>query len=1530
MRGLVKTLSWLLLGVVCLVASALFHLDTSLGRGLARQILNDYVSGEMAGSLAIGPIEQLRLWKTIVHDTSVYDPQGDQVIFGKRVELKIDPIAALAGKLRFSKASLWGGLVTLIDNSEGSPTFIDAFDAADPTPSEGEPLHAFVEDMTLNDVTIQGELLGLRGLKIEDLNVRGRMEFADVAEFHIWSATGGTITEPFPFRAPIDHLKATIYTDERGSLVHGSAHHGPERATAKLTYAPAPGMTVDDPYILDLLIHADPVSARSLQEVGFEWAYVLAGRADGYVRLRGPGDNLKITAALNSEGGPATIAGTIPAEKTSRITISSPGVTLPKVLDGAPDAHVAGSVTFVTPPQEDAATTLLIDAEPFEYEGSKIPAVEAKATLGPQGAAITELKTPYAGGLLNINGGVDYEGNIDVRVRGTIPRVERDPNISEFLPDLRGRAKLDMRVKRGIDERVDLRGWITLSDMAYSAVTARRAHIEGRIHGHPSRPVVDTAITAQGVEASGYPVGDGRATIKGGPQSYRTRGAFAAPDDRRTKFDARVQLEDDGFVVQGDSLEMAVGDLVWRGRIADLRYDPKHQMSVRSVQMASGEQRLRAHGVWQFQGSDDIEVDLQNFDLEALKIIFPEDAPDMAGGADLHFEFKGDLDRRPQVVAEGTLTQARLFDVEPVTAAYLLTYKDGDLQADAQVDLGGRGNFTVTGSGLLEAEEPDPVKALKGGVYEIDVNASGVDLTLFEPLLNEKRKTLYGFAEGKMHLSGPIDAPTFKGNVKIPEFQRADWKPMQLSSEFHYEYGALVARLYGSDEHGHLFDSEGSLLIDLVHLVRSPNEAVSTLETSPWRISARIPPRTLRVLPNSLLRKMPPGSQDIRVAASLTLAGGAFRTRGDLQASVDWAGESAYRLCAGDAEPRATLVAHLEDDRTHASLEGLVDTRRVLSVEVDAPTPLDDWLRAAERPEPPVMQIVASLQDAPTQSIPYLCRYAGGTVNALVKATNLFGADPSARVVVASDALRARRVEPTVKSGSVNAIVETPPSNLDLTASLGNGKASLKGLMKWWNEGSTELNASAPITWNLENKVPRLADEGELSGQATFDKMPLQATLAWMAGIVNVEGILEGNVSARGPTREPSFAGQLMVSDGRVDLRTFGQTLRDVEGRLIFDEDGILLRDLVAADGSGSTEVDGELLLKGFSPQSASVRMTADGFPIRQEGSIIANLRGNARMMTTFTDEGLKGDVKVGNLVIDVPESTATPQDLEGHPEVFVVGDDKLQGRAVSPYLVDLVVDASKRFTVRSEDQGFSTQASADLSVEYVDPDFLVGGRVELHRGYFEVFAKRFEVLSGSMVFDRRADLNPKINLVATHPLRGTSDTITVTASGRLDNPDVEFRSTVPTESEAQVISLLLTGTTRQERGQQGSAADASSDAANFLAGVAGGLFASTLRGELGKLAPTFAVQANNADEATKFKLGFNVEALIPDRLRSVIQGLYVEGTFAAQRAEGGTNTSGQAARPGFLIEAQWPRNIVSSGNFSPPSNWSIDLTWEP
>ncbi|MBT8467461.1 MAG: translocation/assembly module TamB, partial [Deltaproteobacteria bacterium] len=644
--------------------------------------------------------------------------------------------------------------------------------------------------------------------------------------------------------------------------------------------------------------------------------------------------------------------------------------------------------------------------------------------------------------------------------------------------------------------------------------------------------------------------------------------------------------------------------------------------------------------------------------------------------------------------------------------------------------------------------------------------------------------------------------------------------------------------------------------------------------------------------PKKLSGLFVPDADRLRLAASFTLAGGAFRTRGDFHSSIDWLSDSTEGLCGSEAHPRATIRAQLENGVTELTMDGVVGNAKVLDLRASLLTPLGDWLQKAEVPPWPVTQISADFYDAPMENLPYLCRYAAGVLSAQLKATGLFSDDPELSFSMESDELRARRLEPGRKVGMVNTIVETPPSRNRISGGYHDGIGALDMDMRWWNGGATTIAAKVPLIWDSRHPVPELAKKGDVDAKANFDRMPLQAVLAWMAGVVNVEGILQGSVTARGRVQDPKLVGSVDLTDGRVDLRAVGQTLENVAGRAIFDEDGVAITDLNVTDTNGSAKLDGRVGIKKLRLNEADFVVEAKDFPLRQEGSIIARLAGTARMRAKFEDEGLDGEVSLRKLVLDIPETSATPQDLEPHPEVFFIGDDYEPVRKSSSYFVNLSVRSEDRLVIRSKDQGFYVEATAKLDTRMAD-EFSVAGTVTLHTGSFKVFGKRFEVRSGSMIFEGDPEMDAKVDLVARHSLRGSNDDVTVIVSGRLSDPTIEFTSSVPTTSQAQVIALLVTGTTRQQRGVNASTAQATQDTTNFLSGVAAGLFSASLQSQFGGFAPTFGItqgqgSADDTEGDTAVQVGFNVDSVLPDNVP--IRGLYVEGQFVARRSEGGPN----------------------------------------
>jgi autotransporter translocation and assembly factor TamB len=1533
-RRLVAVLCWALVALLALVMSALYHASLPLTREVARQVTGEFVSGEIGGTLTIGEITELAPHRIVARDAALYDIQGRLVAEGKEAILAIDLEAALRGTLRFSMAHLHGGKVRLIQG-ESLPTFVELFD--DGLPSSGGPkLHAIVDDMRVHDVTVTGELLGLEGIRVEGLSAHGRLEFHDGLEIRIFSASGDMVA-PFPFPARIEHLSGRITDNPYESVqLHARATTDGERAHANIRYGVPEGKPVEADGELDLLVHAMPVRAETLSQMGFDWADILHGSAHGYVRLYGPVDDLRLRASLETEGGPATLEGHLPSGADGYVRAHTPAVELEKLVKDSPTVRLSGVATLHLPGDEAAETRATIALEPFRYSGYHVPALQIEGAVLEEGFRIDRARGTYRGGRVTARGYAGYDGSVDLQVRASVSQVARDPNLSRMLPGAQARMEADIRfATRDVrEDLIDFRGRIVLHDVAIGTLTASTLIIEGFARGDPDRPEANLAVDGRGLAIAGYPLGTAHLKVLGGPHRYRGSGVFDVPGDRRFELDASLDATRDQYVLNAERLELSLGKLVWRGAAEQVVIRPGEVVTVERFLLANDDQRLEAHGTWRFQGPDEIHAELQSFDLAGLGALLGDMAPPITGVADAHLVIEGEIEN-PEIVLEGALRGTSYRGVDDVDLAYVFTYRDGQLALDAQADLHERGSVTITSGGVIDPTVPDLLEALEGGIYEVEVALADLALPVVRALVGEDvLPPVQGVIGGRGRVSGPIQVPSFEGGLVIPALGLAGWPELEVRSQLSYNGGALSARLMTADEHGELFEAEGSVVLDLVHLAQHPELAAAVLEVAPWRIAVRLPPRTAGSWPERLRASVPEELHPLRIAGSATLAGGSLRTQGDLVAHVDWSDPLAQRPCGNQANPRMTLTARLEDGVTRASVVGHVGTEQVLRARAEAPTPIDEWLEAGGRPPIPPLSITATLRQLDLAETPWLCESLEGNLSGWVEVAGLFTERPEAKVGLASSRLVLRRFrQDSVRSGTTAVAHAAPPMRGSLAATVDTKGLEGNAALRWRNGGTANVHVRLPMTWNASHPVPELQESDPLALDAAVSQMPLALLLAPVPNLVQVDGTVDGRIVTTGSLLSPDIKGQVRIHDGQFNVMPTGQQLSGVEGELVFHGDWVELSRLVAREQDGSLQIRGAIHLDGIAPSRGRIELEADAFPVRSDGAVLAILSGRALIEAEIESDQSVARVVLRELSLALPEDgLRSVQPLEPHPDVQIVGVEGLDRSRSSPYPIVITLRSAQPFWVRRND--FAALVTMDLGVTYMEPDVLVDGDVTIRRGFFEVFGKRFEVEEARMRFDGGKQMNPYVTLRATHRLRmgGAADTVSVSVTGRMESPEVQFTTTVPEcQDRGDIIALLMTGRCARTSRQSGDEMQASQQAASFLAGVAAGVLTLSAREQFGDIIPVIVVESGeHAFRSARVRAGFKADAIIPKPFRPYVLGAYVEGFFSTAGTETVSANTVQGRDNGFLLELQFPANIVGTGAFAPPNNWSLDLTWEP
>ncbi|MCU0676765.1 MAG: hypothetical protein MUE69_28740, partial [Myxococcota bacterium] len=272
----------------------------------------------------------------------------------------------------------------------------------------------------------------------------------------------GRVVAPFGRELTLESASATVRDDASGTRLHarlGTADG--ERLGALLTYAPRARESADantdasaelgntEPTDeLDLLLHLDPIRARTLAESGLaDWAEPLLGEVRGHVRLRGPPDRLALSGWVRTDGGGVAIDGTIASEGESSVALRTAGLQVDRAIDGAPSARVRGRVAFTLPP--DADPRVLAELEPFRLGDLEVPATRVEGTLGDDAFFVDSARAAMGTSprgrprTIEARGRIGYDGSVDFHVDGEVGELADDPTLRALMPGLRADGRFE-------------------------------------------------------------------------------------------------------------------------------------------------------------------------------------------------------------------------------------------------------------------------------------------------------------------------------------------------------------------------------------------------------------------------------------------------------------------------------------------------------------------------------------------------------------------------------------------------------------------------------------------------------------------------------------------------------------------------------------------------------------------------------------------------------------------------------------------------------------------------------------------------------------------------------------------------------------------------------------------------------------------------------------------------------------------------------------------------------------------------------
>jgi len=1557
-------LGWTLVGLLCLVLSAAYHLQLDFAGVVAVETLTEVLDQEIQGSIEIGELHNVTYGKVVANAVVVRDPAGDEVIRAERVAAWPNWGALLRGEIRVDRIRLRGGTVTLRPyGPEGDQTvsIAETFLPVTPstTPPNPDPIPIILDGIVIDEVTVRGDVPGYEGIRVEDVRIEGRVDIGTDAIVRVYDGRA-VMTGPYEGEIDLDRITGRVHTDmfEEGIEFWSRGHIDEDRFRVRFRLWMEP--PEDDPSVhMDIRARFDPIRVTTLAELevapGLD---SLRGAFRGDARLHGPVDQLRLRGDLSSEAGRVHVRGHLPSDGPLTFEAwTQDRLRVGDLVPAAPPMSVGARATLSIelPPDdapEDATPTMVlhVENEPFRIGDFSIPAATTDAHILEESLQIDALEAEPGGGRLRADGSVGFDGSLDVNVRATLPQVADEANVRRLVPELRGSLDADLQIRADAEvANLTVDGRASAGRLRYGqSVAADSVTVRGHYGGEPPAPELRATGGATGLRLGEVRLGEAELEVRGGPGGYTLEVRTSDPQaGTRVAIEARAVSREDRLTVDTTQLMLDLGDgQPWRGSAA-VTLNHGRSVELRPVQLSRGDESVRAEGVYRFNGPDAIDVRAERLDLEQLRPFAPEQLEGLQGELDAEIEIRGDVDSRPQGTLRASVRDGGYRGIEGVEIRAELALEDETLTTDLRVDMGDHGAASAEGSvELTAAALRDPTRILdEADLSGLRIQTEDLDLAPFVALAGAD-VAIAGRVTTDVVLGGSISHPEIRESVLVLDrVILPGWDPLRLKARLSYGDDRIRAQeVWVADAGGELLSANAELPLSLTDPPTGLRSFWRSLHQTTWSADARIPQRTLDSLPRPLSEGMPTG---IRVTAQVRAYGDSQGPHATYSALARVLEVEQEAQCSAETQPHVTLEGRLDGSVATATLLGYTGGQdSVLEGNVSATLPLDDWIAEGDVPSFPSTEVEITLDGAEMSAIPYACVYGSGPIYGRVSARGVLTDQPRIGAIVDLPRLQVwERTGSRDETGRlsqafrVHARAGSAPDGDALTACviLGlSGEEATSGescrSVEEAAEGEMIARLRVPVQFTAGRPLPALTEGGAISSWTDFSSVRVAPVMSFVPGVVSGDALIDGQVEVEGPIEGLRAIGELELSRGHVQISGLGQRLNGIRGRIELHGDEVVIpatAPLRAADSGGQASVQGRIGLDGVIPDEVDLSLSVNSFPIRREGMILASLSGAATLGGQIGEDETRTTITTREFQIQLPEQTAASlQPLEPHPSVLVVGTDRARsGPAQDVYRFVIQIDASEPFWVRRND--FAVEVSAQITATYADPELRLGGYAQIERGSYEIFGKTFNLTEGRITFDpTSSDLDPSVRIVAVYDVEGTNDTVTVEVTGTLTDPHIDFSSTA-TSDQAEIIALLVSGSRRQG----GTASQAVEEqTASFLAGLTAGILTLGLRQELGDVIPVLAIESQGLG-GTRVRAGFSADELIPDFLDDIIVGAYVEGfvTAAAEDTNaGGGSAGGGGVGGGVTVEFTFPSDLLLRGTYVPVDNGSLDLVYEP
>ena len=319
----------------------------------------------------------------------------------------------------------------------------------------------------------------------------------------------------------------------------------------------------------------------------------------------------------------------------------------------------------------------------------------------------------------------------------------------------------------------------------------------------------------------------------------------------------------------------------------------------------------------------------------------------------------------------------------------------------------------------------------------------------------------------------------------------------------------------------------------------------------------------------------------------------------------------------------------------------------------------------------------------------------------------------------------------------------------------------------------------------------------ELTGQIGLSDERVALKASGDAGL----GILQGffpDVRSSGNARlvadiggticQPVITGEAAVDDGRIRHLALPHGLEHINGRIVFEPDGVRFDDLAGEIGGGPVRFGGRFGLRGYEVGDLGITLVGTGMRLRFPEGVRSVIDAELTLGGEVTDPVLSGTVNVRDAIwLELFQPSTGLIDFTPEPEI-------LAPQLVEPTLpLRLDVRIFAPSTIRISDNTARVAASAELTLGGTYDQPLLFGNAAIDRGEVFFEGNRYRITRGSISFANPTEFEPFFDIEAETDVRVPGQTYRVTLGvvGTTERLDFELSSDPPLP-EFEILGMLL------------------------------------------------------------------------------------------------------------------------------------------